>query len=80
MKKKNIMLLIGYLNNGGAEKSIVKLSKELEKDNNVFFVVANSKNQDYKTNLKVFEIPELRSMKTKLIGIWKVKMLKKDLK
>ncbi len=80
MKKKNIMLLIGYLNNGGAEKSIVKLSKELEKDNNVFFVVANSKNQDYKTNLKVFEIPELRSMKTKLIGIWKVKMLKKRLK
>lgn len=73
------MLLIGYLNNGGAEKSIVKLANELKKNHNIYFVVAHKENQDYKTELEVFEVPELRSMKTKLFGILKVRKLKKQL-
>lgn len=80
MKKKNIMLLIGYLNNGGAEKSIVKLAHELAIYHKVYFVVAHKDNSDYKTNLEVIEIPELRQMKTKLIGILKIKNYKKKLK
>ena len=45
MRRKNIMLLIGYLSNGGAENSIVKLANELAKDNHVYLIVANNNNQ-----------------------------------
>ena len=76
---KNIMLLIGYLNNGGAEKSIVKLSRELSKKHNVCFVVAHKENKDYKTTLPVYEVPELRKIRTKFIGIYKIRKLKKKL-
>ena len=57
MSKKNIMLLIGNLNNGGAENSIVKLGNELAKKHNVYLLVASAKNQDYKTNMLIFGTP-----------------------
>ena len=79
MKKKNIMLLIGYLNNGGAEKSIVKLANELSKDHNVYFVVAHSSNPDYNPNCQIIEIPELRKKVGKIIAIYKIRKLKKQL-
>ena len=80
MRKKNIMLLIGYLSNGGAEKSIVKLANELTKNHHVYLVVANNQKNDYLPNCKVIEVKELRRRLTKLIGIIKVKRLKRKFK
>lgn len=76
--KKNIMLLIGYLKNGGAEHSIIKLANELSKYHNVILVVASKKGQDYDCLVPIVEIKELRNKKTKLKGTRKLKKLKKE--
>ena len=41
--RKNIMMLIGYLTNGGAERSITNVANELSKHHNVILVVAGAK-------------------------------------
>ena len=75
--KKNVMLLIGYLSNGGAEKSITRLANELSKYHNVILVVASTRNQDYECSAKIIEIEEFKKKTTKIKGIIKLRKLKK---
>lgn len=77
---KNVMLLIGSLKNGGAERSITNVANELSKYHNVILVVANAKDQDYPCNVKVIEINELRNKKKRILGIFKLRKLKKEYK
>jgi len=77
MKKKNIMLLIGNLSNGGAERSIVNLANELSKLYNVILVVPPTKKQDYECKVKIIHVDELSVKIKRFIGIHKVKKLKK---
>lgn len=79
--KKNIMLIIYYLKNGGAERSIVNLANNLSKKHNVVIVVAK-KEQDYYCSVPIYEINEFqfKSIFKKLKGIRKLKKLKKELK
>lgn len=76
--KKNIMLLIGYLTNGGAERSITNVANELSKYHNVVLVVASAKKQDYSCNTKIIEIEEFKYKKTKIKGLLKLRKLKKQ--
>ena len=75
--KKNVMLFIGYLTNGGAEHSIVNLANSLAKYYNVIMVVASIKEIDYKCNVKIIEVPELKKGNNRLVGILKVRSIKK---
>ncbi len=75
--KKNIMLLIGQLTNGGAEHSIINLANELSKKHNVILVTANAKKTDYECKCKIIEVDELRSNRRRLIGLFKIYKLKK---
>ncbi len=77
---KNIMLLIGYLSNGGAEHSIIKLANELQKKHNVILVVVSKRNQDYETTVPIIEVPDLKNKKKKIFGIRKIRQLKKEYK
>ena len=76
--KKNIMLLISNLNNGGAERSIVNLANELMKYHNVILVCADKSIIDYDCNVKVIEISDFRSKRNKLKELRKLKRIKKD--
>ncbi len=78
--KKNIMFLIGRLKTGGAERVIYNLCNELKKDYNVYLVVIDMIDADYRPDVNIIEIIELKSRKKKLIGIKKLKKLKKELK
>jgi len=77
--KKNIMLIISQLKNGGAERSITNLANELKKYHNVILVINKKSNEDYPCNVKIVEIPELNkpnNLFMKLKGIYKLKKLK----
>ena len=74
------MLLIGYLKNGGAENSIVKLANELSQNHQVYLIVANSDKPDYSVNCEIIEIKELKNKLSKIIAIHKIRKLKKKLK
>lgn len=76
-EKKNILLLIGYLTNGGAEHSIIKLANELKKKHNVYLVVVSKENQDYESDVPIIEINELGSRKHRYKGIRKLRKIKK---
>lgn len=80
--KKNIMLIIGQLRNGGAERSITNLANELLKYHNVIVVTTFISEQDYPCNAKVIEIKYLgkRSKIKRLKGIWNLRKLKKQYK
>lgn len=78
--RKNVMLLIGYLQNGGAEHSIIKLAKELTKKHNVILVVVSKRDQDYETSVPIIEIPELKDKRRKILGVYKIRKLKKQYK
>lgn len=77
--KKNIMLIIGQLRNGGAERSITNLANKLQKKYNVIIVTNSITNEDYQCDTKIIKIDELRSSKPikKLKGILKLRKLKK---
>lgn len=75
--KKNIMLFIGYLTNGGAERSIINLANELMKYHNVILVCADKVDIDYDCNVKIIEVLDLRSKKHRRRGLKKVKEIKK---
>ena len=77
--KKNVMLLIGYLTNGGAERSIINVANELLKTHNVILVVADAKKIDYPCHVKIIELKSLRK-KDKLKAIYELKKLKKNYK
>jgi glycosyltransferase involved in cell wall biosynthesis len=76
-KQKNVMLLIGYLRNGGAERSIINLAEHLSKYHNVILVVASTRLQDYPCSVKIIEVKELRNKKKKIIGLMRLRELKK---
>ncbi len=75
--KKNIMLIIGQLKNGGAERSITNLANELIKYHNVILVTANAQNKDYICKVPVIEMKELQGWR-KILGILKIRQLKKQ--
>ncbi len=77
--KKNIMMLIGYLTNGGAERSITNVANELSKYHNVILVVAGAKKIDYPCHVKIIELKSLRE-RNKLKAIHELKKLKKEYK
>ena len=78
--KKNIMLFIGYLANGGAEHSIINLANTLEKYYNVIMVVASKRGIDYKCNIEILEVPELKKGHNRFKGVLKVRNIKKKYK
>ena len=78
--KKNIMLFIGYLTNGGAEHSIINLANTLEKYYNVIMVVASKRGIDYNCNINILEVPELKKGHNRFKGVLKIRNIKKKYK
>lgn len=78
--KKNIMFLIGRLKSGGAERVVYNLCNELKNEYNVYLVVIDMIDADYRPDVNIIEINELKSRKKQLLGIKKLKRLKKELK
>lgn len=78
-KTKNVMFIIGNMRNGGAERALTNICNELKKTYNVYLVVSDKRNYDYMPDVKVFEIPNLRSNRRKIIGIIQLRKLKKEL-
>lgn len=54
--KKNIMVLVTKLANGGAEKSAMILAENLSKKYNVYLTVFDNSFQDYKTDVKIIDL------------------------
>lgn len=54
--KKNILILVTKLSNGGAEKSAVLLSKNLSKKYNVYLAVFDGRNRDYETDVDIIDL------------------------
>ena len=77
---KNILFLIESLKNGGSEKSISTLAKDLSKIHNVILVVATNKEKNYQYNGKIIEINEFLSHNPikRIFGIKKLKSIKKE--
>ena len=77
--KKNIMFLIGHMKSGGAERVIYNLCNELKNDYNIYLVVIDMIDADYCPDVNILEIKQLGNKK-KLIGLHKLRKLKKELK
>ncbi len=84
--KKNIMILLTKLSNGGAEKAATILAENLSKKYNVYLVVYDNSIQDYETNVKIIDLHTKITNKNyikKIINvfkrIWLVKKYKKQL-
>ncbi|MBR3673348.1 MAG: glycosyltransferase [Clostridia bacterium] len=77
--KKNIMILVSRLNNGGAERTASNIADELSKKYNVILVTQeNKKEMDYKCNVRRIELDEKRDSDSSLIYFLKqIKQLKK---
>lgn len=73
-RKKNILILLRNLSNGGAEKLLINLANELALKYNVIVITANKQNCDYNFNGKVIEIPNLD---VDMLSIKRVRYLKK---
>ena len=78
--KKNIMFIIGNLKSGGAEKVINNLCNNLKDKYNITLVLRENINNDYHPDVNVIVIPELYVGGKMIIGIKKLKKIKKDLK
>ena len=66
--KKNIMILVSRLNNGGAERTASNIADELSKKYNVILVTQeNKKEMDYKCNVRRIELDEKRDSDSSLI-------------
>lgn len=79
---KNVMFIIGQLRNGGAERVIYNLCTDLKKEFNITLVVRSLKDVDliYVPDVKIIEVNELSFRFRKIIGIIKIRKLKKKLK
>lgn len=78
---KNVLVIIGKLGNGGAEKKATFLSSEFKNKYNVTMVVFNRSNEDYIYDGKIYEIKELQLIGPKTIfGLIKLRKIKKELK
>lgn len=73
-KKKNILILLRHLTNGGIERLFINLANELSLKYNVIIIVSSKKNPDFKCNVKIIEIPNLDSDK---LSIKRIRYLKK---
>ncbi len=73
-RKKNILILLRHLTNGGVERIFVNLANELSLKYNVIIITGNKRNSDYNCNVKIIEIPNLDIDK---LSIKKVRYLKK---
>ena len=78
--KKNILFLIGDMRTGGAEHVIYNLCNNFKDKYNITLVVTELTNADYVPDVNIVEIPELREDKRIIIGLWKLRKLKKELK
>lgn len=78
--KKNVMFIIGQMKTGGAEHAVFNLCNLLKAEYNITLVTCTMSNADYMPDVKTIEIPELGSKKKALIGLYKLKKLKKELK
>lgn len=76
------MFIIGQLRNGGAERVIYNLCTDLKKEFNITLVVRSLKDVDliYVPDVKIIEVNELSFRFRKIIGIIKIRKLKKKLK
>ena len=54
--KKNIIILVTKLSNGGAEKTATLLAKNLSKKYNVYLTVFDNRVQDYETDVKIIDL------------------------
>ena len=54
--KKNIMVLVTKLSNGGAEKAALQLAENLSKTYNVYLTVFDNSIQDYETKVTVIDL------------------------
>lgn len=80
---KNIMFIIGQLRNGGAERVISNLCTDLNKEYNITLVVRSLSDADIiyvPDNVNIIEVKELSYRFRKIIGIYKIRRLKKKLK
>ena len=78
--KKNIMFIIGQMKTGGAERVIYNLCNNLKDKYNITLVVRTIKNADYIPDVNIVEIKELNNTRYMLIGLLKLRQLKKKLK
>ena len=56
INKKNIMVLVTKLSNGGAEKAALQLAENLSKTYNVYLTVFDNSIQDYETKVRVIDL------------------------
>lgn len=79
-KSKNVMFIIGNIRNGGAERALTNICNGLKDIHNIYLVVSDKRNYDFMPDVKVIEIPNLLGKHRKIIGIFELKKLKKELK
>lgn len=82
--KKNIMVLVTKLSNGGAEKAAVVLAENLSKKYNVYLVVYDNSIQDYETNVRIIDLKTkitdnvIKKISNVFKRIWNIKKIKKQ--
>lgn len=80
--KENILIITTKLNNGGAERNVALLSNRLKKDYNVFVVVFNNTNQEYKMEVPIIDLQTpntnkiIKKIYYTLVRIKKIKAIK----
>lgn len=80
MDKKNILIMVGKLNNGGQERVAVNLANNLSEKHNVIMIVSSLEKVDYNYEGKIIVIKELKSLKfiKNIIGLRKLRKIKKE--
>lgn len=80
IKKKNVMFMIGDLKTGGAERVMYNLIQNLKEEYNITLVLGCQKENDYAPDVNTIIIPDLLGSKRRILGILKLRNLKKKLK
>lgn len=75
--KKNILLLIHNISNGGAEKVACDIADMLSKNNNMYIAVMNLEKNSYETDINIINLNVKRNFFGIINGIKKVKKIKK---
>lgn len=84
--KKNILLIITKLSDGGAERNVALLADRLTKDYNVIIATYDNSKQDYKTKAQIIDLktPKTKNIVKKfcktIVRIKKIKQIKKTYK
>ena len=83
---KNILMVITKLSNGGAERAIALLAKNLSKEYNVKIVTFDNSFQEYSSNVEVIDLKTkitnniLKKITNFIVRIFKIKKLKRKYK